>query len=197
MTVPMARPGGFYGGDQHWFPARRQQVRGCGAVAACNLLAARAAGGGPLGPLAPDGAGTREGFLAFMQQLYARLGPGPVGVWSRKRWTRAVLAWGEERGVPLRAESVSYRAGEAACTAFLREQLARGRPVAALSLRVGWPRRRPYDWHWLVITGLEGETMTLSSWGRQLRESWPVYYRRAHRALLQGGLVTIEQAHPL
>lgn len=198
MTEPMVRIGSSYGGDQSWFPRKRQQVTGCGAVAASNVLAALAARGGPLGPLAPDGAGaSRESFLPFMEELCRRLRPGLLGLWSRKRWTKAVLGWAEERGVPLRAESCSFLEKQETCAAFLKRHLEKGSPVAALNLRTGLPKKAPYDWHWIVITGLEGDTLTFSSWGQRRTESWSEYYGRAHGALWKGGLVAFEAAHSL
>ena len=198
MKEPMVVIDGSYGGDQRWFPRKRQQVTGCGAVAASNILAALAAArGSRWGPLAPDGAASRETFLSLMEDLYRRLRPGLLGLWSPRKWTRTVLAWAQEHGVPLTARYCSFRESPETCRAFLASYLDRGLPVAALSLRTGLPHKAPYDWHWITVTGLEGDRMIFSSWGQRRTESWSDYYHRASTALWKGGLVAFEEAHPL
>lgn len=193
LYFPIAWEGGTaYGGDQHWFadPLRRED--GCGAVAACNLLAALAAQGGRYGALAPAGAGEIGGFLPYMDELYDQLSPGFFGCWSRKKWTKRVLRWAGDRGVRLKAHGISAGAPEEACAALIREGLSKGKPVAALNLWKGLRRPYPYGWHWVTITDFPGDELVLSTWGQRRTEHWKDYYAAAHRATCKGGFVYFE-----
>lgn len=193
LYTPVRTPEGVaYGGDQRWFPDPLRREDGCGAVAACDLLAFLAARGGAYAPLAPAGAGNIQIFLPWMDQLYDWLSPGFFGCWSRRRWTRRVLDWAADRGVPLRARGLWAGAPQAACEALIREGLERGSPVAALNLWKGVRRRYAYGWHWAVITDLRGDRLVLSTWGQRQEADWNEYYATAHRALCKGGFVYFE-----
>lgn len=171
-----------FGGSQRWFPQRLRRGNGCSVVAACNLLAYWG-----LGPPMPA---EQEGFLTFQQQLYAAMPPGPLGAFRLQKWKRQVLAWAAARGAPLQAESCSLRRGKQACAAFLREQLALGRPVAALNLSLS--RHWQYAWHWMVVTGFTEEgRLVVSTWGERRMLDWDAYFAHARRGLPGGGFVSV------
>lgn len=187
-----------YGGNQAWFVKKSHRIRGCGPVAAANLLCYLAGSEEKYRPLYPGEALTQTDFLALMDTMYAELSPAWIGgLFSCKRFARGVTHWAKSRGVLLTAHLSGPRThSQADCLASIRQGLEQDRPVAALNLK--WrhiiPSGENFGWHWVTITGLRESSdsnpkLVVSSWGSRFLLDWDVYWNACRRALLPGGFV--------
>lgn len=187
-----------YGGRQRWFPKKGQRLRGCGPVAAANILCHLAGSGERCRPLYP-GALTQAQFLELMEETYRALSPALVGgVFSLGRFARGVEALAWSRGVVLTVHLLRVRShSREEALGMVREGLARGCPVAALNLKLRYrvpPGGENFGWHWVTVTGLETGPdgtvwMEVSSWGRRYLLDWEAYWEACRKSLLPSGFV--------
>ncbi len=203
--VPLAEEGAggeSYGGKQAWYRKKGQRLRGCGPVAAANILCYMAGSQEKYRPLYPSGAPAQAHFLVLMEEMYAAVSPAFIGgAFSRKRFARRIIAWARRRGVPLEARFAGPRthsceeALEAVC-----QGLEKDKPVAALNLKLRYPVMpggENFGWHWVTVTGVkrgpDGRAqLEASSWGRRFSLDWEGYWQACRKALLPGGFVWFE-----
>lgn len=202
--VPLSEPGTdqpTYGGKQAWFAKKSRRTRGCGPVAAANIIWYLAGSGEGYRPLCPGRDASRESFLGLMDAMYAELAPAYMGgLFSRRRFARRVVRWAERRGVPLIAHQIGPRFhSREECLEMIRQGLEQDKPVAALNLKLRHtvPSGENFGWHWVTITGLREDPdgrawMEASSWGRRFLVDWEGYWQACRRAVLPGGFVWFE-----
>lgn len=187
-----------YGGRQAWFEKKGHRLRGCGPVAAANILCYLAGSCEKYRAFCPDGPPTQTQFITLMTEMYAALSPAWIGgVFTCKRFVRGVTRWAQSRGVPLTAH-VSGPRREA--IDMIRQGLEQDKPVAALNLKLRYPAApngENFGWHWVTVTGLKTGSdgrvqMVVSSWGRMFSLDWDEYCQACRRALLPGGFVWFE-----
>lgn len=191
-----------YGGRQAWFTEKSQRLRGCGPVAAANILCYLARSEEKYRPLYSDGTLTQAHFFTLMTEMYTALAPRLVGgVFTRRRFVQGVTRWAKSRGVPLTARVSGPRThSRQEAMAMIRQGLERDRPVAALNLKLRYtvpPGGSNFGWHWVTITGLETGPdgrmrIVVSSWGRMVSLDWDGYWQACRKALLPGGFVWFE-----
>lgn len=191
-----------YGGRQKWFTKKSQRLRGCGPVAAANILCYLARSEEKYRPLYPDRDLTQARFSVLMAEMYAALSPAWIGgVFTRGRFVRGMTKWAQSRGVPLTVHVSGPRTqNHEEAFAMIRQGLERDKPVAALNLKLRYtvsPGGENFGWHWITITGLEtgpdGRTrIVVSSWGRKFSLDWEGYWQACRRALMPGGFVWFE-----
>lgn len=191
----------LYGGKQAWFTKKGRRVRGCGPVAAANILCYLAGSGEKYRGLYPDEALTQDDFLSLMDTMYRELSPAFIGgLFSCGRFIRRTVRWAKKRGVLLTAHRSGSRShSQEECFAMIRRGLEQNRPVAALNLKLRYTvaSGENFGWHWVTITGLhtgpDGKPqIEISSWGRRFRLDWDSYWQASRRALLPGGFVWFE-----
>ncbi len=160
------------GGDQDWFPTSWQRRAGCGPTAAAVMTAYLAQADPDMAPLFPRCEMDQTGFTAHMCRVWNYVTPGPHGLNRPALFAQGLEDYGGACGVPLRIRLLelparrALRPDWAAWSGFVRAALERGRPVAFLNLSNGRVKELDY-WHWVTITGLEGESAVILDSGRE------------------------------
>ena len=162
----------FWGGDQEWFPRRRQQKKGCSAVTAAQITAymarksemvslfrpyreaARSSGSVP-----GDHIYTRTEFCEHMEDLWACLTPGPLGLPRPSSMQEGLRSFCISRGlhcyvnlftVPWYKPRSQKLYGE--LRDFIQNHLLYDMPLAMLSYSKGGLSNLEH-WHWVTVIG--------------------------------------------
>jgi hypothetical protein len=154
-----------YGGNQAWFSRQIEQGDGCGVIAATNLFYYYRY---------PEGsAPSKEEYLQTARELYKHLKPlhlwnpfSSVNSYGLPFFTRTLDRI--RRFLFLRSiirEVDIFRGRKRTMELFIRRSLREGDPV--LFLTIGHPKRSPYNNHYVLITGIEGDKLIVSTWGQR------------------------------
>lgn len=183
----------YQGADQEWYPDPWQRKAGCGPTSASVVLCYLAASRPSLGRLYPFGAMDQGSFTAFMGQVWRCVTPGNQGLHQPKWYADGVTAFAAERGIALSPEVLEVpapgnrRPSWAEVTAFVRGGLDADCPVAFLNLSSGQTVGLD-SWHWVTITGIQGEQVTILDSGRAFSINLHVWYKTT---TMRGGFVRL------
>lgn len=210
MQIELKRPyprvrtdrGFSCGGSQNWFPNANFRACGCGVVACADTLL-YLTGRGELG---------REEYTRYVNSLRRHFPLIPRHGIDGVRLAMGLNACLHEAGIPARA---CWRASAPRFWERLERQLADDLP-GIIAIGPNFPRfwgteelplyRADGDAfteaartraHFLAVTGLDGERMRVSSWGRELYIDRADYdrYRERHGALFTN-LLQVEKKNP-
>lgn len=155
---------GAYGGNQAWFEKELWAAGGCGVIAAANLYYYFK------GELVVD----RADYMELATALYYWLRPlhffnpsyshDTYGLISAGLFRDRTLRFFRIRGLQLQARI--HRFIKKRALGLIKEGLDRGE--LPLIMVQGIPKTNAYVNHFMVVTGYEGDSLYLSSWGRKL-----------------------------
>ncbi len=183
----------YQGADQEWYPDPWQRKAGCGPTSASVVLCYLAASRPSLRKLYPSGAMDQASFTAFMGQVWCCVTPGNQGLHRPEWYVNGVKAFAAERGIALSPElleipaSGNRRPSWAEVTAFVQGGLDADCPVAFLNLSSGQTVGLD-SWHWVTITGLQGEQVIILDSGRVFSINLYVWYKTT---TMRGGFVRL------
>ncbi len=190
------------GARQEWYSTEWQRRAGCGPTTAATLLAYLSQTRPELSALYPKHSQSQAEFIGLMEQVWAHVTPGKLGVNSLHKFTGGILSFAEERGCVLHTRELDIprfrlaRPTFSQCAAFLRTGLGADCPVAFLNFSRG---KVPYleSWHWVPIIEMEqlsgGPLMcTILNEGRERKIDFRLWYQTSRTG---GGLVYIPKEH--
>lgn len=153
-----------YGGDQAWFDKKLWAAGGCGVIAGANAYFFFK------GELSPQ----KKTYMEEATALYYWLKPvhffNPLnsqdtyGFISVSLWRDRLLRFFRIRG--LEVEARTYRFIRSSALGLVKEALDRGQLPIIMVL--GLPGSNPYVNHFMTVTGYEGDSLIVSSWGRKI-----------------------------
>lgn len=180
-----------YGGNQHWFRRKNKRINGCGPVAGGNVLAYLSLKGGKYSNLYREKDFSKENFTNFLEEVYNKIKPSPLGLININHFISSILKFGESRGVKLAYRKLGFRDRNFtyfSCYTFIRNALTRDIPVVAFNLDLR--KNYLFRWHWMVITRIyydHGKVkVVVSSWGKRYIADFDRLYSSMK---LGGGLV--------
>lgn len=187
-----------YGADQEWYGALWRRKAGCGPTAASVMLAYLAHTRPGMEALCTLSKLEREAFVAYMDEVWEYVTPGPQGLNTIGKYSAGVKDFAEAQGVavnPLELavpKKVTERPGFDKCVSFLRAGLEGGCPVAFLNLHNGKVENLDC-WHWVLITGLtldgEGAKAIVTDGGNKVEIDLRLWYDTTKDG---GGFVYLE-----
>jgi hypothetical protein len=196
------RDGGrlYLGADQEWYRDLWQRQAGCGPTNTAQLLWYLAQTRPHCRALAGRDCGSKEGFLALMEEVWHYVTPGKMGVNSTAILTKGALRYGEERGVPLNCRVLEIavkpfaRPAAAELMEFIGAALADDLPLAFLNLAKGAVANLD-SWHWVTLVALDKTDMTATMYnqGEEAVINMGLWLKTS---ALGGGLVALEPARP-
>ncbi len=175
----------YYGANQEWYRQLWRRKAGCGPTTAAMQLCYLAHTRRKLAGLCPLKDMEREGFVAYMDEVWDFVTPGPQGLNAVRKYAGAIVRFAAARGIeasPLELEvpqKVTARPSFYDCAAFIRAGLQGDCPVAFLNLHNG--RVENLDaWHWVLITELhcDGDRVTcaVADGGKRLEIDLRLWY---------------------
>ena len=170
----------YFGGNQDWFLEEEKRKRGCGIVAAGNILMYMSGTATKYSPLY-RGEHTRADFTSHICEISRYLKAGSFGIWGTMRFVSGALAFAKARGVALAPKKLTAVFTVRKAAEFIKEGLETDKPIAML---IGFNKRLkgvacafPHgsytcslNKHWVTVTELrenqEGKcTVGVSTWG--------------------------------
>ena len=179
-----------YGGDQNWYSSDILKKRGCGPVAAANILAYMSLQKSEYSKLYTETSYSQANFTQFMNKLYLHLQPGLVGTPDKNQWIEKVKSWASSKGITLTAHSYPATYDKYSAAYAIKQGLKNDHPVASLNLNYGFSMDgETYGWHWVTITKYfqsvnDNRWIAVSSWGERKSLNWDVYWAGNHDHLL-------------
>lgn len=188
-----------YGANQEWYGALWRRKAGCGPTAASVMLAYLAHTRPGLQKLCPLPKLEKESFVAYMDEVWEYVTPGPQGLNTLRKYSAGVKDFAEAQGVELHPVELAVprkmtdRPGFDKCVSFLRTALEGGCPVAFLNLHKGALENLD-SWHWVLITGLsldgEAAIVTVADGGDKVEIDLRLWYDTTKEG---GGFVCVPE----
>ena len=186
------------GADQDWYPDPWQRRAGCGPTAASVIFVYLARTHADLAPLCPRDVTSRAAFVELMCQVWDYVTPIFHGLNKPELMVEGMAAYGKSVGLDLspalftvpaaRTKRLSYEE----TAAFVAASLAKDCPVAFLNLHNGLEKRLDW-WHWVTITALDGDNVTILDSGSELEIDFRLWYQTSKK---RGGLVAALGVEP-
>jgi hypothetical protein len=148
------------GADQAWYPTRWQRQAGCGPTNCAQILWYLAQTRPSLKALAPYGCSQKSQMLSFMEDIWAFVTPGPMGVNRLSTFTSGALAYAQSRGLTLAPHTLdiptrpTFRPDVRTMVAFIAQAISADLPVAFLNLSNGALHNLD-NWHWVTLTAID------------------------------------------
>lgn len=179
------------GADQDWYPDPWQRRAGCGPTAASVIFSYLARTHPGLEALCPRDAACREEFLALMCRVWEYVTPISHGLNRPELMVDGMAAYAGSVGLDLSPALFAVPAARTKrlpyeqAAAFVAASLERDCPVAFLNLHNGLEKRLDW-WHWVTITALDGDNVTILDSGAELEIDLRLWYQTSKK---RGGLV--------
>lgn len=176
-----------YGGKQAWYGNSVGADRGCGPVAASNILYYMSASSTNYKKLYPYTSLTKTNFVNFMISIYKQISPAPFGETSYNSFASDVSKWADKQGVSLTVHKAKIeKNNKASVESSFIDALKKDKPVALLNWCLDYrdpgTNKEKVGWHWVTVTKYFQSTndtrwIGVSSWGRRLSLDWDAYYQ--------------------
>ena len=179
------------GADQEWYSDRWQKRAGCGPTAASVIFGYVARTHPELAALCPRDVSRRADFLELMCKVWDYITPVFHGLNKPELMVDGMAAYGRSVGLELSPALFTVPAARTKrlpyedAAAFVAASLERHCPVAFLNLHNGLEKRLDW-WHWVTITSLDGDNVTILDSGAELEISLRLWYETSKK---RGGLV--------
>ncbi|WP_242623759.1 hypothetical protein [Intestinimonas massiliensis (ex Afouda et al. 2020)] len=186
------------GADQDWYPDPWQRRAGCGPTAASVIFAYLARTHAHLAPLCPLDVTGREAFVGLMCRVWDYVTPVSHGLNRPELMADGMAAYGKSVGLDLSPALFAVPAARTKrppyeeAAAFVAASLEKDCPVAFLNLHNGLEKRLDW-WHWVTITALDGDNVTILDSGAELEISLRLWYETSKK---RGGLVAALGVEP-
>lgn len=179
------------GADQDWYSDPWQQRAGCGPTAASVIFSYLARTHADLLPLCPDDVSGRAAFVELMCRVWNYVTPISHGLNKPELMVDDMAAYAGSVGLELSPALFTVPAARTKrlpyeqAAAFVAASLERDCPVAFLNLHNGLEKRLDW-WHWVTITALDGDKVTILDSGSELEIDLRLWYQTSKK---RGGLV--------
>ena len=151
-----------YGADQHWYKNRFEGMSGCGPTTAAMITMY-------LARVFPDCSGLygytfpakKDEFALHMAEVREFVKPGAMGLTDAGYFASGTAAFARERGVGLGFCILPNGAGAAEAFGEVKKAVDEGLMPALLILRNPSVELDDFTWHWMAVTGYDGEKDTV------------------------------------
>ncbi len=185
-----------FGGNQIWYAAEWGKRAGCGPTCAANVLSYLAFTKPELRGLYGYDTLSQESFTKHMEELFAFITPGNMGVNRAEMFSEGAVSFAKSRGITLRPHVFNVmgnlslsRPDVSQFTAFVMAGLEANCPLGFLNLTRGRVKTLQ-SWHWITITkaelGHNSLTAEASDEGRCISFDLRLWYLSTR---MSGGLV--------
>ena len=157
-------PTRVWGANQIWYKTEFKRRAGCGPTVGSHLTWYLSRTRPELAALCDEGAGSKEGMLVQMDEMWNYITPGRRGVNSTTMFTDGALRFAQDRGCALEARVLEIppfhcrRPSNEEVAGFLLQALSADAPVAFLNLSNGALINLD-NWHWVTLVGLDPAAM--------------------------------------
>lgn len=160
-----------FGGNQDWYATEWSRRAGCGPTSAANVLAYLAFTRPALRGLYGYDYINRSAFAQHMDDVYAFVTPGNMGLNRTEMYTDGAISFAHSRGVSLTphvfgavSNILRNRPPADALAEFVQAGLNADCPIGFLNLTKGRVRNLQ-SWHWITITAAQiaGNTLIADS----------------------------------
>lgn len=181
----------WYGGNQHWYEDSKREERGCGPVAASNIMYYMSRTDSKYKKLFPYSTLSFVNFRGFMNIMYDYINPAPFGEISLSSWASDTVRYASDNGVTLTSNRCTCTKPKVFCENFIKTGLNLDRPVGSLNLAANWEGSIE-AWHWVTITKYfqssgDDRWVAVSTVGKRKSLDWDAYYKNINQSLLAGG----------
>lgn len=186
--------GTTWGASQTWYGDRWQRSAGCGPTACAHLLWYLSHTRGELRGLCPYGDDSRAALLRLMEEVWAYVTPGKMGVNKTSTLAQGALSFGADRSIALETAVLDVPADSksrpALCEVedYLHRMFKQDLPVAFLNLSNG-ELRNLESWHWVTLISADApERVAVLDQGRKYAVDLALWL---DTTLLGGGFVAV------
>lgn len=197
LSVTDAQTGKVYfGGDQAWYANEWHKMAGCGPTCGANVTAYLAHTRPEMKPLYAYDAMSVDAFARHMEEIYAFVTPGNMGLNRTEMFWEGIVRFAKSRNVALTPHVFDVSGNMArnrppvkALADFVRDGLSADCPVGFLNLTKGRVKNIQ-GWHWITLFNAQVDDDTVfacaSDEGKEVCFDLKLWYLSTR---MRGGLV--------
>lgn len=184
-----------YGGNQEWFLGEFQRKAGCGSVTGSNIAAIYAGMNEDMKGLynPENNFYSYEEYLKLMETMYGYMKPGFMGYPLIGRFAKDFVKYAKDCGISLASRQMFLPKEKEKALHFICQGIDQNHPIAFLILRHPAKEFREDNWHWVTITGYNGEKKKIiwSNCGEREEIDWNMLFDSSKKYYV--GMVRFEK----